>query len=56
MFQVTNSSFIFEIKAQTEGFVGLALSYTEIPTDGFLAGLGPEGPYVVDMVLDYVGT
>ena len=53
---VENDLFLFKLSCNTRGFIGLAFSYSDLPLDGFVAGVGRDGdPYVLDLHLDFAG-
>ena len=54
--EVEDKVLFFKLSGQTKGYVGLAFSYSNVPEDGFLAGVDDEGDqYVVDLHLDQAG-
>ena len=54
--EVEDKVLFFKLSGQTKGYVGLAFSYSNVPEDGFLAGVDNEGDqYVVDLHLDHAG-
>ena len=51
--EVEDKVLFFKLSGQTQGYLGLAFSYSNVPEDGFLAGLDDKGDqYVVDLHLD----
>ena len=53
---VEDDLFLFRLSCNTRGYVGLAFSYSDLPLDGFVAGVGDDGdPYVHDLHLDFAG-
>ena len=53
---VENELFLFKLTCNTRGYVGLAFSYSDLPLDGFVAGVGEDDdPYVHDLHLDFAG-
>ena len=47
---------MFKLSCNTKGYLGLAFSYTDLPLDGFVAGVGDDGnSYVSDLHLDFAG-
>ena len=53
---VEDDLFLFKLTCNTRGYVGLAFSYSDLPLDGFVAGVGEDDdPYVHDLHLDFAG-
>ena len=53
---VEDDKFFFKLSGKTRGYVGLAFSYSDLPLDGFVAGVKDDGdPYVLDLHLDFAG-
>ena len=54
--EVEGKVLFFKLSGQTNGYVGLAFSYNNVPEDGFIAGVDDQGDqYVFDLHLDHAG-
>ena len=54
--EVEDKVLFFKLSGQTQGYLGLAFSYSNVPEDGFIAGVDDQGEqYVVDLHLDHAG-